>query len=332
VYHVAFSPDGTTLASAGYHDDVRLWDPFTNDMLAVFPASYAQKGIGFNRDGTRLIFRSSTTDFLGKCNFSVIDTAAGTPLVTARHNNDGILFQSLHRGQDFLSIADNAKYTPGVGETQVSNDDGSYIADSHEKSEIHLLDPATRKTIKRIGRHDAMIFSVAFSPDSSLIASGDGEGVIKVWDVDSGDELAVLQGHIGRVYSICFSPDGDRIASSGNDSHIMIWNTETFERVAVMREHSSYVHSVCFSPDGTMLASASGDGTVRIWDTVLPANRWKQVQEMEKLRSETRPLVDRLLDELKNPLDIADHLRTHETLGKEQRKAALRVLLKRIND
>jgi len=284
--------------------------------------------VGFCANGSRFIYCSDTTDFLGACHFSIVDTGAGVQLTSPKLSGDDMLFEILHKDPDMLQIAANTKYTPIVGETNASNVDRSLIADANEKKEIHLLDPVTRKTIKRIGRHDAKLCSVAFSPDASLIASGDATGTIKVWDVDSGAELAVLSDHIGKVYSICFSPDGERIASGGNDGNIMLWDTITFERVAVMREHTSYVHSVCFSPDGTMLTSASGDGTVRIWDTVLPAERWKQVQEMETLRSEAVPLVNQLLDEYKDPLDVADHLRAHKKLDAAQRLAALRVLLK----
>jgi WD40 repeat protein len=138
-----------------------------------------------------------------------------------------------------------------------------------------------------------------------------------------------MNGHTGNVYSVNCSPDGTRIVSGGNDGTIRIWDADTFEEILVLRGHESYVHSVCFSPDGTMLASGSGDGTIRIWDSVPPTERWRQIQQAKKLRREAEPLVDRLLEELTDPLDVADHLRTDGTLSDDFRRVALRVLLKR---
>ena len=138
-----------------------------------------------------------------------------------------------------------------------------------------------------------------------------------------------MTGHLGYVYSVNYSPDATRIASGSNDGTIRIWDAETFEQVAVLRGHESYVHSVAFSPDGTMLASGSGDGTIRIWDSVPPAMRWQQIQEARQFRREAEPLVDNLLEELGDPLDVADHLRADDTFSDSFRAAALRVLLMR---
>ncbi|UCG33729.1 MAG: hypothetical protein JSU68_03660, partial [Phycisphaerales bacterium] len=115
----------------------------------------------------------------------------------------------------------------------------------------------------------------------------------------------------------------------GNDETIRLWDAETFDQVAVLRGHESYVHSVCFSPDGTMLTSGSGDGTVCIWDSVPMAERWQQIQAARKLRRDAEPLVERLLADLGDPLDVADHIRADENLDDDTRHAALYVLLKR---
>jgi WD40 repeat protein len=79
------------------------------------------------------------------------------------------------------------------------------------------------------------VFSVAFSSDGRLLASGGGgsdkHGVraeLLLWDTATGNRLAVLEGHKHVVYSVAFSPDGKRLASGGSDGTVKVWNVEAF--------------------------------------------------------------------------------------------------------
>jgi len=110
------------------------------------------------------------------------------------------------------------------------------------------------------------ILSVAFSPDGKRLASGVGDNSIRLWDVDTGEEVAVLAGHIGPVETVAFSPDGKRLASASGDNSIRLWDVDTGEEVAVLQGHSSEVYSIAFSPDGKRLASGVGDNSIRLWD------------------------------------------------------------------
>jgi WD40 repeat protein len=115
-------------------------------------------------------------------------------------------------------------------------------------------------------RHVFSVRSVAFSPDGKVVASGSQKNTIRLWDVETGEELKVLTGHTGAVVGLCFSPDGKTLASSSWDRSIRLWDVATGNEVRRINGHQGGVNSVTFSPDGKELLSASGDGTARLWD------------------------------------------------------------------
>ncbi|KAG9070327.1 hypothetical protein KI688_009664 [Linnemannia hyalina] len=111
------------------------------------------------------------------------------------------------------------------------------------------------------------VATIAFSPDSRRIVSGDEKGVIRLWDCTSGEELLTMEGHTNSIRSLTYSPCGDRIASVGDDKTVQLWDSETGVCVFFLEGHTRWIASVRFSPDGRQLISGSADGTIRFWDS-----------------------------------------------------------------
>ncbi|CAD6447526.1 9d524d8b-d700-47ec-82e7-6433cbb3f74f [Sclerotinia trifoliorum] len=116
--------------------------------------------------------------------------------------------------------------------------------------------------------HSDWVYSVAFSPDGTKIASGSKDKTIRLWDTITGKSLQTLEGYSDWVYSVAFSPDGTKIASGSKDKTIRLWDTITGKSLQTFEGHSDWVYSVAFSPDGTKIASGSNDKTIRLWDTI----------------------------------------------------------------
>ena len=98
------------------------------------------------------------------------------------------------------------------------------------------------------------------------------DGTVKLWDVETHENIATLEGHTNTVYSVSFSPDGTTIASGSFDDTVKLWDVATRTNIATLEGHTSLVFSVAFSPDGTTLASGSYDNTVKLWDVATRTN------------------------------------------------------------
>lgn len=109
------------------------------------------------------------------------------------------------------------------------------------------------------------IMSVAFSPDGKLLAAGDSNGEIHLWQVADGKQLLILRGHANWVVSLAFSPDSRTLASGSSDCTVKLWDVATGGCLKTWQEHDGEVWSVVFSPDGNLLASGSDDHTLRLW-------------------------------------------------------------------
>lgn len=122
--------------------------------------------------------------------------------------------------------------------------------------------------------HPRAVQTFAWSPAGALMATGCLDGVVRLWDADTGELLQELEGHSlltesfsvdGGVRHVAFSPRGDLLASAGGDRTVRIWDVGGRRLTRTLTGHQSEVERVAFSPDGKVLASASTDETARLW-------------------------------------------------------------------
>jgi eukaryotic-like serine/threonine-protein kinase len=116
--------------------------------------------------------------------------------------------------------------------------------------------------------HTSWVWSVAWSPAGTRIASASGDGTAQVWDAESGDHLNIYNNHTDTVYAVAWSPDGKRIASAGYDKTVQVWDATYGDHYFTYKGHTSWVWSVAWSPDGKHIASAGGDKTVQVWSAL----------------------------------------------------------------
>src|SRR6267142_1783897 len=102
--------------------------------------------------------------------------------------------------------------------------------------------------VVQTGQHN--ILAIALSPDGRTLASGDGNGNIKLSDVASGRELRTLVGKRNLVNSLAFSPDGKTVATGCADKTVKLWDAATGAVLKTLGTGTAAVGAVGFSPDG----------------------------------------------------------------------------------
>jgi WD40 repeat protein len=126
-----------------------------------------------------------------------------------------------------------------------------------------LLECRIRKVLRG---HVGVVSQVAFSPDGNRIVTAGQDATARIWNAESGAELAKLEGHEDWVWSAVFSPDGGRIVTASGDATARIWDARSGTELATLDGHGGAVRGASFSPDGQRIVTASDDGTARVWD------------------------------------------------------------------
>lgn len=192
--HVAFFPDGSTLAVGRFDQEIQLWDVAGGEPVFSLAehGEIPTKKMQFSPDGATL--------------------AAGM--------HDGrVMFWDVESGEIIKTL-----HYPG--ETDIHDvafsPDGAYLASAGRVPAVILWNVASEETVRTFWVRDTVL-RVAFSPDGTILAASAGtERVIHLWDVSSGDLLRSLP-HDDQVSAIAFSSDGRYLVAGGFDSGVYLW-------------------------------------------------------------------------------------------------------------
>jgi len=130
-----------------------------------------------------------------------------------------------------------------------------------DKVSIEIVDSETGGVLLLLTKaHEAIIRSLRFSPDGSLLISTSGDqsggGIAKIWD-GSGKASQELS-HTQAVHYAEFSPQGDRFVTACLDGKARLWDTVRGERVGEAMQHvNAAVNTARFSPDGQYVVTAA---------------------------------------------------------------------------
>jgi len=141
------------------------------------------------------------------------------------------------------------------------------IAAAVDDGTVSLWDIYPHPKREVLSGHTEAVFSLDFSAASKILASGDGKGEIRLWNVQSKECTQVLSTeHTERIWSLKFNFSGEILVSGGNDQSIHIFRALTGQRLRTLQGHTNSVRALSLLKGTNYLISGSNDKTVRIWD------------------------------------------------------------------
>jgi WD40 repeat protein/transcriptional regulator with XRE-family HTH domain len=189
--------------------------------------------------------------------------------------------EALHRAVQASRIELTLRGHTATLWSAVFSSDGTKITTASLDGTVKVWDAVTGKellSVKSVTTGDkpstgyfegwGWFWYATFSPDGKYLATADGDGIARIWDAVTGEELLALKGHSDEVYHVEFSPDGRRLVTVSPDGQAILWDALTGEKLLTLSEGSAIYWAV-FSPDGSRIAIANyEDGWVSIWDAV----------------------------------------------------------------
>jgi WD40 repeat protein len=289
----AFSPDDSTIVTAGVDGTARLWDPLTGRQRAllrghrgaVFSASFSPDGeriVTSGKDRTARIWDTATGQQLAvlrtRRRFEVPE-GTFAPWQGSSFSPDGTRvlmagFDGAARLWDVASGRELALFG-GEGDKFVNSasfsPDGRLILTSSDDDAAHLWEAATGRHVRAFRGHEDDVGRARFSPDGGRIVTASVDGSVRIWEASSGTQLLRfdVRDDDGRVLNATFSPDGRRVAVAALGGRVEIRDALSGALVAAPSGHTSlgFTPTAAFDAGGDLVVTAGDDGTARVWRT-----------------------------------------------------------------
>jgi WD40 repeat protein len=250
---VAYSPDGSRIASGGKDGTIRIWDTSAGEQILCYRAH---------------------ENFVHKLAFS----PDGKSLATCGGDDQSTKVWDMATGE-LLQMIDNSAYVANLA----FSPDGSRIASGGCNKPLSLPDSQTIRfpgacvikisnlkdgqELASLEGHGWRTHMTRFSPNGNLLASACVGGA-RLWDWRDNRERFTTNDRVSfgaAVFSVSFSPDSRRLVTAGANSEAVVWDTSTGKDLLALR-HSHRLRDAIFSHDGRLLATGTTAGTVTIWD------------------------------------------------------------------
>jgi WD40 repeat protein len=245
---VAFSPDGSTVATGGADGNVRLWDAATQQEIGSPMSSDARPvaAVAFSPDGTLVAAGSADG------NVQLWDTAtqqeAGSALVTGGAEVDALAFSP----------------------------DGKLLATGGQDGTARLWDVTTGSQVGATMATGDTVSALTFGTGGTTLATAESDGATELWDVTTQDQTGAaltVPGSAG-VSALAFSPAADALATGNGNGSVQLWNPAGFHQPSAPLPLGPVSPAAtapggtpaAFSADGDVLATSDGHGIVRVWD------------------------------------------------------------------
>jgi WD40 repeat protein len=243
VHVAAFSPDGRKLATyAGSGEPViQLWDVNPGQATWTFATEFHDSlGLSFSRDGKTL----ASVSYLGSVH--LFDAHAGKPVLEQKAKELDLAYAAVSAEARLVAV-----WQPG------------------DHTEIRLWDVMTGKRRVALKGHIDGVIGAAFDPTGRVLASVSGDGIVKLWDTTTGQELRNL-GKTDAVIDppITFSGDGKWLAVAGLDDAIDLWEIATGKRRIFPVEAHGQIHALALSADGGLLAVGGEGRIITVYQTM----------------------------------------------------------------
>ena len=275
VYGLAFSGDGSHIASTSADKTIRLWNVASGQGGHTFSIREVSfNAIDLSPDGCLLAAPQAIWDVesgqmvhaLNQSTAPVAFSPDGSILAVAGPEQP-IKLWDVSSGQvaytldnETVDVAHDIEFSP----------DGTHLAVGGHKYDGTVLHGMLMVWQVQNGQfmpafvqdRTEGIHGISFSPDGHLLASAGTEGTTQLWDVATGQAVHTLRGN--SCYEVTFSPDGSLLATAGCDRTVKLWEVASGRLVCTL-PHDGEVVSVVFSPDGTLLASGGYDHQIHLW-------------------------------------------------------------------
>ncbi|MBX7169057.1 MAG: serine/threonine protein kinase [Pirellulales bacterium] len=277
IWSTAFSPDGRSIATASADGTVKL-SQLGEPYVALNELPMQIWGVGFTT-ASQAIWCGGPGE-PGRIVIQPISQANWTTIITDQ--DDQKLRHVLQQPRDGSWIAlfatgemrriwieGNSIQQQAVAHhlnvhSVALSPDGRFLAAANQ--DIQVWDTTDWNLVATLKGHSAAVPALKFSPTSTLLASGDVHGVIKLWEVPFDKPCVTLPPQSQDVRALCFSPDGKRLAWVGHEPTVTLWDLVAQRQQLVLAGHTARLTAVAWSPDGRTVASSGDDNVVRLWD------------------------------------------------------------------